>query len=140
MRFQLSSLQHLADAAANLNAQLCELNELRERVRKAELAPPKSPQPNRWNAGIISRLSPNMHGEAAAPGQIDCRVIMPYPLLRVPVAASELDQTSTSFAVSFDLCQVAFNLSQQFAQQTDACAMNIAKKWPPRFLVALHEL
>jgi hypothetical protein len=31
----MSPLQHLADTAANLNAQLCELHELREQVSKA---------------------------------------------------------------------------------------------------------
>jgi hypothetical protein len=45
----MSSLQHLADTAANLNAQLCELNELRERVRKALLSAPKPPKPKHWN-------------------------------------------------------------------------------------------
>jgi hypothetical protein len=45
----MSSLQYLADTAANLNARLCELNELRERVRKALLSAPKSPQPKQWN-------------------------------------------------------------------------------------------
>ncbi len=44
----MSSLQqHLADTAANLNAQLCELNELRERAGKALLS--KSPQPKQCN-------------------------------------------------------------------------------------------
>jgi hypothetical protein len=45
----MSTLQHLADTAANLNARLCELNELRERVRKALLSARKSQQPKRWN-------------------------------------------------------------------------------------------
>ena len=55
----MSSLeQHLADTTANLNAQMCELAELRERVRKAQLATPKSPQPKQWNAhGAISPLA-----------------------------------------------------------------------------------
>ena len=48
--------QHLADTAAYLNAQLCELNELRERARKALLAKPT--QPKQWNGlGAISRSS-----------------------------------------------------------------------------------
>jgi hypothetical protein len=40
----MSPLQHVADTAANLNAQLCELHELREQVSKAL----KSPQPKQW--------------------------------------------------------------------------------------------
>ena len=56
--------QHLADTAANLNAQLCELNELRERTSKALL--PQSPQPKQWNEpGAISRSSPEMDREPA---------------------------------------------------------------------------
>ncbi len=63
----MSSLeQYLADTTANLNAQMCELAELRERVRKAQLAAPKSPQPKQWNAhGAISRSLPKMHHEPA---------------------------------------------------------------------------
>ncbi len=59
----MSSLQqHLADTAANLNAQLCELNELRERAGKALLS--KSPQPKQWNGpGATSRSSPGMDHE-----------------------------------------------------------------------------
>jgi hypothetical protein len=41
--------RHLAviiSAAANLKAQLCELNEVRERVRKELLSARKSPQPS----------------------------------------------------------------------------------------------
>jgi hypothetical protein len=54
--------QHLADTAANLNAQLSELNELREQVRKAL----KSPRPRQWNGrGPISRSSPEMDREPA---------------------------------------------------------------------------
>ncbi len=34
------------NAVVNLNVQLCELNELRERVRKAQLSARKSPQRN----------------------------------------------------------------------------------------------
>lgn len=46
----MSSLQqHLADTAAHLNAQLCELNELRERVRKELQSAGRAPQPKRWN-------------------------------------------------------------------------------------------
>ena len=57
----MSTLQHLADTAANLNAQLCELNELRERVRKALLSDRKSPQPKRWNGPwrILAGLAEN---------------------------------------------------------------------------------
>jgi hypothetical protein len=59
----MSSLQqHLADTAANLNAQLCELNELREQARKALLS--KSPQPKQWNGpGATLRSTPEMHHE-----------------------------------------------------------------------------
>jgi hypothetical protein len=59
----MSPLQrHLADTAANLNAQLSELNGLREQVRKAL----KSPQPKQWNEpGAISRSSPEMDREPA---------------------------------------------------------------------------
>jgi hypothetical protein len=59
----MSRLQrHLADTAANLNAELCELNELREQVRKAL----KSPQPNQWNGhGTISPSSPEMDRDPA---------------------------------------------------------------------------
>jgi hypothetical protein len=47
--------QHLADTAAYLNAQLCELNELRERARRALLAKPEQPKP--WNGlGAISEM------------------------------------------------------------------------------------
>jgi hypothetical protein len=64
----MSSLQqHLADTAAHLNAQLCELNELRERARKALLSKP--PQPKQWNGpGAISRSLSEMDREPA-PGQ-----------------------------------------------------------------------
>ncbi len=64
----MSSLQqHLADTAASLNAQLCELNELRELARKALLS--KSTQPKQWNGHrSISRSSPEMNREPA-PGQ-----------------------------------------------------------------------
>jgi hypothetical protein len=56
--------QHLADTAAHLNAQLCELNELRERAGKAQLS--KSPQPKPWNGpAAISRSSPEMDREPA---------------------------------------------------------------------------
>jgi hypothetical protein len=55
----MSSLQqHLADTAANLNAQWCELNELRERVRKALLSAPKSPQPKQWNERRAEKVPP----------------------------------------------------------------------------------
>jgi hypothetical protein len=59
----MSSLQqHLADTAAHLNAQLCELNELRDRARKALLS--KSPQPEQWNGpGATSRSSPEVDRE-----------------------------------------------------------------------------
>jgi hypothetical protein len=61
----MSSLQqHLADTSAHLNAQLCELNELRERARKALLSKP--PQPKQWNGpGAISRSLPEMDREPA---------------------------------------------------------------------------
>ena len=53
-------------AAANLKAQLCELNELRERVRKELLSARKSPQPKRRNAhGAISRSSLEIDRESA---------------------------------------------------------------------------
>ena len=56
--------QLLADTAAHLNAQLCELNELRERARTALLSKP--PQPKQWNGpGAISRSSPEMDCETA---------------------------------------------------------------------------
>jgi hypothetical protein len=38
-------LAAVINAAVNLNIQLCELNELRERVRKAQPLARKSPQP-----------------------------------------------------------------------------------------------
>jgi hypothetical protein len=54
--------QHLADTAADLKARLCELNELREQVRKAL----KSPQPNPWHGhGTISRSSPEKDRDPA---------------------------------------------------------------------------
>jgi hypothetical protein len=59
----MSSLQqHLADIEANLIAQLCELNELRERVRKALQFVPKSEElPKPWTGqGEISPASPEM--------------------------------------------------------------------------------
>jgi hypothetical protein len=61
----MSSLQqHLAETAAHLNAQLCELNELRERARKALLS--KSPQPKQWDGpGATTRPSPEMDREPA---------------------------------------------------------------------------
>lgn len=64
----MSSLQqHLADTAANLNAQLCELNELRERARKAQLS--KSTQSKQWDGyRSIALSSPEMDREPA-PGQ-----------------------------------------------------------------------
>jgi hypothetical protein len=47
---QMSSLQQrlaaVTDAAANLIAQLCELNELRDRVRKAQLSARRSRRTN----------------------------------------------------------------------------------------------
>jgi hypothetical protein len=41
----------IISAAVNLKAQLCELNELRGRVRKAQLLARKSPQPKLPSAG-----------------------------------------------------------------------------------------
>jgi hypothetical protein len=57
----MSSLQqHLADTEANLIAQLCELRELREQVRKA-LQFRKSPEPQQWSSqGEISPASSQM--------------------------------------------------------------------------------
>ena len=76
--FQMSSSQQrvttatdrrlavVISAAANLKAQLCELNELRERVRKELLSARKSPQPKRRNAhGAISRSSLEIDSESA---------------------------------------------------------------------------
>jgi hypothetical protein len=61
----MSSLQQrLAETTAHLNAQLCELNELRERARKALLSEP--PQLRQWKGpGAISRSSPKMDREPA---------------------------------------------------------------------------
>jgi hypothetical protein len=54
------------NAAAFLKAQLCELTELRERVRKELLSARKSPQPKHRNGhGAISRYSPEMNCEPA---------------------------------------------------------------------------
>jgi hypothetical protein len=50
--------QYLADTSANLNAQLCELIELRERVREAALSASKSPQPKLWNGHSAIRNRP----------------------------------------------------------------------------------
>jgi hypothetical protein len=48
----------LINAAAILKAQLCELNELRERLRKELLSARKTPQPKHRNGrGAISRSS-----------------------------------------------------------------------------------
>jgi hypothetical protein len=38
-------LAFVISAAVNLKAQLCELNELRDQIRKAQLSARKSPQP-----------------------------------------------------------------------------------------------
>jgi hypothetical protein len=58
--------QHLSDTAAHLSAQLCELNELRERVRNTLRSAPKPPQPRQWNGhSAISRPPPEMDGEPA---------------------------------------------------------------------------
>jgi hypothetical protein len=67
---QMNSLQQrlaaVTDTAANLKAQLCELNELRERVRKELLSARKSPQPKHRNGhGAISRFSLEIDCESA---------------------------------------------------------------------------
>jgi anti-sigma-K factor RskA len=49
--------QQLADTAAKLNAQYCELKELRERVRKAQLLSSKSPRSKQRNRRITIPLS-----------------------------------------------------------------------------------
>jgi hypothetical protein len=66
----MNSLQQrlaaVTDTAANLKAQLCELNELRERVRKELLSARKSPQPKHRNGhGAISRSSLEIDRETA---------------------------------------------------------------------------
>jgi hypothetical protein len=51
---------------ANLNRQLCELNRLRDQVRKAQLLARKSPQLKRRNGhGAISRSSLEIDRESA---------------------------------------------------------------------------
>jgi hypothetical protein len=47
MSFLQQRLATVTDAAANLIAQLCELNELRERVRKAQLSVRRPGRTNR---------------------------------------------------------------------------------------------
>jgi hypothetical protein len=75
--FQMSTYQPRLTAApellsvlvhdvANLNLQLCELNRLRDQVRKAQLLARKSPQPKRRNGhGAISRSSSEIDRESA---------------------------------------------------------------------------
>src|SRR5216683_1000450 len=54
------------NAVVNLNVQLCELNELRERVRKAQLSARKSPQRNlpsaRRGAGQLTGAASPVNG------------------------------------------------------------------------------
>jgi hypothetical protein len=51
-------LAFVISAAVNLKAQLCELNELRERVIKAQLSARKLPQPKHRNEhGAVSSCS-----------------------------------------------------------------------------------
>jgi hypothetical protein len=57
----LQQQQHLVDTVANLNAQLCELNELRAQVRKALQFVPKTSEPKHWNGeGEICRSTTEM--------------------------------------------------------------------------------
>jgi len=67
---ELHSLQQrlaaFTDTAANLKAQYCELNELRERIRKKLLSARKSPQPKHRNGhDAISRSSLEIDRESA---------------------------------------------------------------------------
>ena len=54
----------VTDPTENLVAQMRELDRLREQIRKALLAAPKSPQPKLWNGhAVTSRSSPKMDRE-----------------------------------------------------------------------------
>ena len=66
MNFRQQRLVAVTDTAANLKAQLCGLNELRERVRKGMLSARKSPQPKHRNGyGTISRPALEIERESA---------------------------------------------------------------------------
>jgi hypothetical protein len=80
----MNSLQQrlaaLTDTTANLKAQLCELNELRERVEKellsARKSPPSSSGASRSNNA--NTISDGVHA-SIAPKQIACKVVMTPP-------------------------------------------------------------
>jgi hypothetical protein len=62
-----ASLSGAVDAAANLIAQLSELNELRERVRKAQLSARRSRRTNHRKRAHLEKSRP---GRAHLPGRV----------------------------------------------------------------------